>query len=87
MDKFDSIHNENFDVDTDTIGLDNDGGFTPVRPDELFTTPSEMGRDDVARLLAQKTMSPAVVSGFVVIFELVLLMLCLLYTSPSPRDS
>jgi len=34
-----------------------------------------MGRDDVARLLAQKTMSPAVVSGFIVIFELVLVML------------
>ena len=75
MDKLDNLHNEDFDVDIDTIGTDNDGNITPPRPDELFKTPSEMGRDDVASLLAQKTMSPTVVSGFIVIFELVLIMM------------
>ncbi|MEP1442537.1 MAG: undecaprenyl-phosphate glucose phosphotransferase [Hyphomicrobiales bacterium] len=75
MDKFDSLHNEDVDVDTDIIGMDGDDGSAPARPDELFTVPSEMERDDVARLLAQKTMSPAVVAGFIVIFELILVVL------------
>ena len=71
MDKFDNSYND----DADFVGVESNDGLAPARPDELFTTPSEMGRDDVARLLAQRTMSPAVVSGFVVIFELILLML------------
>ena len=75
MDKFNNLHSEEMDVDAEIMGMDDDDGLTPARPDELFTTPSEMGRDDVARLLAQKTMSPAVVSGFVVIFEMVLVIL------------
>ena len=74
MDKFDNLHGEKHDVNTDSIGIDNDGNITPSRPDELFKTPSEMGRDEIASLLAQKTMSPSVVSGFVVIFELLLIM-------------
>jgi len=73
MEKFDNLQNENIDIDADAIGMNNDDGFTPARPDELFKTPAEMGRDDVANLLAQKTMSPTVVSGFAVIFEMVLI--------------
>ena len=75
MDKFDNSFDDDHDLNADFIGVESNDGLAPARPDELFATPSEMGRDDVARLLAQKTMSPAVVSGFIVIFELVLLML------------
>ncbi len=75
MDKFDNSFDDDHDLNADFVGVESDDGLAPARPDELFTTPSEMGRDDVARLLAQKTMSPTVVSGFIVIFELLLLML------------
>jgi len=63
MDKFDNLQDDDQTIDTAIDSIDHDDDFTTARPDELFTLPSEMGRDDVARLLADKTMSPTVVSG------------------------
>lgn len=50
------------------------------RPDEMFTTPSEMNREDVAYHLAAKTVSAKLVSGFTSLAEVILVLIAGLFS-------
>lgn len=52
-----------------------DNDAMPTRPDEMFLAPSEMSREDVAHILAAKTISPAIISGFLCAFEILFILL------------